>query len=69
MELREKKQKHCEAHERAEAGDLWDHTAVAADSKLVVSLVVGKRTREQTLTLGQRRQTPAVSRAFASSVH
>lgn len=51
MELREKKQKHCEAPERAEAGDLWDHTAVAADSKLVVSLVVGKRTREQTLTL------------------
>jgi hypothetical protein len=26
---------------------MWDHTAVAADSKLVVSLVVGKRTQEQ----------------------
>ena len=27
---------------------MWDHTAVTADSKLVVSLVVGKRTQEQT---------------------
>jgi IS1 family transposase len=51
VELREKKPKHGAAHEREEAGDLWDHTAVAADSKLVVSLVVGKRTHEQTLTL------------------
>ena len=33
------------------AGDMWDHTAVTADSKLVVSLVVGKRTQEQTNTL------------------
>ena len=30
---------------------MWDHTAVAADSKLVVSLVVGKRTQEQTHAL------------------
>ena len=30
---------------------MWDHTAVTADSKLVVSLVVGKRTREQTRAL------------------
>jgi IS1 family transposase len=50
MELCEKKQKRCQAHE-ADAGDMWDHTAVAADSKLVVSLVVGKRTQEQTHTL------------------
>jgi IS1 family transposase len=48
MELREKKQKRCEVEERAEAGDMWDHTAIAADSKLIVSLVVGKRTQEQT---------------------
>jgi IS1 family transposase len=48
VELCEKKQKRCAAHEYEEAGDLWDHTALAADSKLVVSLVVGKRTREQT---------------------
>jgi IS1 family transposase len=53
VELCEQKQKRCEAHEREEAGDLWEHTAVAADSKLVVSLVVGKRTQEQTLTLGK----------------
>lgn len=33
------------------AGDLWDHTAVTADSKLVVSLVVGKRTQVQTRAL------------------
>ena len=29
----------------------WDHTAVAADSKLVVSLRVGKRTYDQTVAL------------------
>jgi len=27
---------------------MWDHTAIAVDSKLMVSLVVGKRTPEQT---------------------
>jgi len=51
VELREKKQKRCQEDEGEMAGDLWDHTAVAADSKLVVSLVVGKRTHEQTQTL------------------
>ncbi len=50
MEFREKKQQRCKADERAEAGDMWDHTAIAADSKLMVSLVVGKRTQEQTQT-------------------
>ena len=53
MGLCEKKQKRCVDHELGEAGDLWDHTAVAADSKLVVSLVVGKRTYDQTLTVVQ----------------
>jgi hypothetical protein len=52
MELREKKQKRCTVEERAEAGDMWDHTAIAADSKLIVSLVVGKRTQEQTRAFG-----------------
>lgn len=33
------------------AGDIWDHTAVTADSTLVVSLVGGKRTQEQTTPL------------------
>jgi hypothetical protein len=51
MELREKKQKCCQAYEAEVAGDLWDHTAVTADSKLVVSLVVGKRTQAQTRAL------------------
>jgi IS1 family transposase len=53
MELREKKEKQCANHEREEAGDQWDHTAVAADSKLVVSLMVGKRTYKHTLALVQ----------------
>jgi hypothetical protein len=51
MELREKKQQRCQAHEADMAGDMWDHTAVTADSKLVVRLVVGKRTQEQTNAL------------------
>jgi hypothetical protein len=46
MELREKKQQRRQDDEEM-AGDMWDHTAVAADSKLVVSLVVGKRTLNQ----------------------
>src|SRR5262245_17584245 len=33
------------------AGDLWDHTAIAADSKLIVSLVVGTRTQAPTTAL------------------
>ena len=52
MELWQKKQQRCHVHE-TEAGDLWDHTAVAAASQLVVSLVVGTRTQEQTHTLVQ----------------
>jgi IS1 family transposase len=48
VEFYKKKQKNCTEDERDEAGDFWDHTAVTADSKLVVSLVVGKRTRDQT---------------------
>jgi IS1 family transposase len=51
VELREKKQKRCRVEERTEAGDIWDHTAIAADSKLMVSLVVGKRTQAQTKAL------------------
>ena len=56
MELCEKKQKRCLDHELGAAGALWDHTAVAADSKLVVSLVVGQRTDDQTLRLVQDAQ-------------
>jgi IS1 family transposase len=53
MGLCEKKQKRCAEHERNEAGDQWDHRVVAADSKLVVSLMVGKRTYAHTLALVQ----------------
>jgi len=45
------KQKRCRDEETAEAGARWDPTAVTADSKLVVSLVVGTRTQPQTKTL------------------
>jgi IS1 family transposase/transposase-like protein len=47
----QKKQKHCRPEEANQAGDFWDHTAIAPDSKLIVSLVVGKRTQEQTQEL------------------
>jgi len=46
-----KKQKNCNPEEVHQTGDFWDHTAIAPDSKLIVSLVVGKRTKEQTQTL------------------
>ena len=42
LELREKKQQRCQSHE-SDAGAMWDHTAVTADSKLAVRLVVGKQ--------------------------
>jgi IS1 family transposase len=51
MALREKKQTRCQAHGAEGAGALGDHPAVTADSKLVVSLVGGKRTQEQTNAL------------------
>jgi hypothetical protein len=57
VELRQKKQKRCTVEECVEAGDMWDHTAIAADSKLLGSLVVGKRTHEQTRALVQDAKT------------
>jgi hypothetical protein len=51
VELRQQKPKRWRVEERAEAGDLWDHTAIAADRKLLVSLVVGTRTQAQTTAL------------------
>ena len=47
MELRANKQKRWTAAERAAAGDMGDHTAIAAESQRIVSLVVGRRTHEQ----------------------
>jgi hypothetical protein len=42
LELREKKRQRCQPHE-SDAGAMWDYTAVTADSKLAVRLVVGKQ--------------------------
>lgn len=42
-----KKETNCEAEE-THAGDSWDHVALDPESRLVVSLVVGKRTAEAT---------------------
>ena len=56
LERWEKKQQRCQGREAEMAGDRWDHTAVTADSTLVVSLVVGKRPHEQTNTLVQDAQ-------------
>ncbi len=43
-----KKQKNCDILDPADEdkGDQWDHTALDVDSRMVVSLVVGKRSRE-----------------------
>jgi IS1 family transposase len=45
-----KKEVHCSPEEE-ECGDTWDHVAIDPTSKLVVSLEVGERTQEQTMTL------------------
>ena len=39
------KEKHCTPQD-TRRGDCWDHTAIDPESRLVVSLVVGKRTAE-----------------------
>jgi hypothetical protein len=46
----ERKQKHC-SEDEATAGDCWDHTAIDPESRLVVSLVVGKRTADSVAAL------------------
>lgn len=51
MVIGQKKQKNCRPEETHQAGDFWDHTAITPDSKLIVSLVVGKRTKDQTQEL------------------
>jgi IS1 family transposase len=44
------KQKHCDALDPADdrRGDCWDHVALDPEHRLVVSVVVGKRTAEKT---------------------
>lgn len=53
-----KKQKNC-APQDVRCGDCWDHVAIDPASRLVVSLVVGKRTTEaaHALVRGFRRRT------------
>jgi IS1 family transposase len=53
-----RKQKNCRPDD-ARRGDCWDHVALDPESRLVVSLVVGKRTAEATraLVLDFRRRT------------
>jgi IS1 family transposase len=43
-----KKQKHCDPQDPADArcGDCWDHIALDPEHRLVLSVVVGKRTEE-----------------------
>jgi hypothetical protein len=47
------KEKHLSEQEKAQGnkGDQWDHVALATKEKLVVSLVPGKRTQENTREL------------------
>jgi IS1 family transposase len=51
----QKKEKHCDANDPADArcGDNWDHVALDAETKLVLSVVNGKRTVKNTKTLVQ----------------
>jgi hypothetical protein len=49
--LWEKKDKHCDAEQPADRtlGSWWDHVIVDAESRLIVSLVVGRRTADTAL--------------------
>ena len=51
----QKKQKHCDENNPADArcGDNWDHVAIDAEHKLVLEVVNGKRTEENTDLLVQ----------------
>ena len=48
MGFRREKRKHCDANKPADArcGDCWDHVGIDPEQRLVVSVVVGKRTSE-----------------------
>jgi IS1 family transposase len=53
--LWEKKDKHCDPSDRADdnLGSWWDHVIIDAESKLIVSCVVGRRTAETALAVWQ----------------
>jgi IS1 family transposase len=44
----EKKEKACTDEEKEDNGDQWDHVVIDAESKAVISMVCGKRTKENT---------------------
>ena len=48
-----KKEKHCDRSDSDDddCGDCWDHVALDPESRLVVSVVVGRRTEDQTQLL------------------
>jgi hypothetical protein len=46
--LWEKKEEVCLDEEKEEHGDQWDHVVMDAESKAVISMVIGKRTKENT---------------------
>jgi len=46
--LWEKKEKACTDEEKEDNGDQWDHVVIDAESKAVISMVCGKRTKENT---------------------
>ena len=43
-----KKEEVCLDEEKEEHGDQWDHVVMDAESKAVISMVIGKRTKENT---------------------
>ena len=47
------KEKHCDREDPADdlCGDFWDHVALDAESRLVLSVVAGKQSPEHTLLL------------------
>ncbi len=48
-----KKEKACTDEEKEDHGDQWDHVVIDAQSKAVISMVCGKRTKENTEELIQ----------------
>ncbi|MHA2384348.1 MAG: hypothetical protein ACXACT_17370 [Candidatus Thorarchaeota archaeon] len=48
-----KKEKACTDEEKEDHGDQWDHVVIDAESKAVISMVCGKRTKENTEELIQ----------------
>ena len=48
-----KKEEACSNEEKEEYGDQWDHVVIDTESKAVISMVCGKRTKENTEELIQ----------------